>query len=190
MILALSIAVGVVIAVALFRLFFEDAADFLECIRFYFTPDFISAIRGEWAEDWWASMKLGVWLAVSIGMGFVAHYKFEQFWGSGPDAETVAARAADVAMSDEPEEEDQAGTKPAIKPTLVVTNPPVATPAGPAQSYGVKVGDVVQISALNPAIALRRATIVSIDNDQVTVRSGVDDFTVQWKNVTKIKAAK
>ena len=187
MILTLSIAVGAVMAVALFRLFFKDFSDFIECVRFYFQPNIISVFRGEWAEDWWGSTKLGVWLAISIGMGFVAHYKFEQFWGG--DAETVAARTADTIARNEPEDDGEPEPDHVIKPAVVTSNSAVVSLAGPARGYGVKVGDVVQISALSPAIALRRATIVSMDNEQVTVRSGVDDFKVPWKNVAKLKPA-
>jgi len=39
---------------------FSDWGEFWECVRFWLTPDVISLFRGEWGEDWWAEMKLGV----------------------------------------------------------------------------------------------------------------------------------
>jgi len=53
----------------------------------------------------------------------------------------------------------------------------------------VKIGDTVEISALTPAIALRRATITSMNSEQLTVRSGFEDYTVRWKDVMKLKPA-
>ena len=187
MILALSILVGVVIAVALFRLFFKDFGDFLECVRFYLTPNIISMFRGELAEDWWGSTKLGVWIAVSIGMGFVAHYKFEQSWG-GSKAEIVTARSANQNLSDE----DEAEAKPTTQRTnlamnLVPSHAANIPASAPLNSYGVKVGDVVEISAVKPPIALRRATVSAIDTNQITVRNGVDEYQVRWKDLAKLK---
>jgi hypothetical protein len=43
---------------------FKDWGDFWECVKFWLTPDIISLFRGEWIEDWWAEMKLFVWIAL------------------------------------------------------------------------------------------------------------------------------
>ena len=40
---------------------FRDWNEFVECIRFWLTPDIVSAFHGEWADDWWAEMKLWFW---------------------------------------------------------------------------------------------------------------------------------
>ena len=45
-------------------LFFRTWSDFLECVRFYFTPDRISMIRGELMEDWWGTLKLAIFVAL------------------------------------------------------------------------------------------------------------------------------
>ena len=186
MVLVLSIVVGVLIAVGLFRLFFKDATDFLECVRYYFQPDILSVFRGEWLEDWWGSTKLGVWLAVSVGMGFVAHYKFDQFWGSGSnDADVVMARSPELGEEDE----EPVPTQPPKATATTVATAQTSDLPTPAKQYGVKVGDTVQISAINPAIALRRATIASMDADQITVKNGLDDFKIRWQDVTKLKAS-
>lgn len=47
-------------------LLFDDWYDFGDAIRFWLTPDLISLIRGEWGEDWWAEMKLGIWAGACI----------------------------------------------------------------------------------------------------------------------------
>ena len=63
--LMVAIAVGILTALLLFRVFFSDLSEFGECLRFYFQPDWISAFRGEWVEDKWSTMKLFVWLCLS-----------------------------------------------------------------------------------------------------------------------------
>ena len=45
---------------------FKDWGDFWECVKFWLTPDIISAFRGEWIEDQWAQMKLFVWLVLCL----------------------------------------------------------------------------------------------------------------------------
>jgi len=51
----------------LYRVLFEDLDELWEAIRFFITPDLISAIRGEYVEDLWAELKLGVLVGVSAG---------------------------------------------------------------------------------------------------------------------------
>ena len=82
MLLWISIGAAVAVAAALYRLFFKDFSDFVECLRYYFQPNFISWLRGEWQEDWWASLKLGVWMTLSIVMGLATMYKLPHFFPS------------------------------------------------------------------------------------------------------------
>jgi hypothetical protein len=198
MLVFLSVLAAVVMGALLFRLFFEDFADFIECLRFYFQPDIISVFRGEWAEDWWATMKLGVWLVLSLGMGFVTLVKLPDLFPQLlPDqaarqrqVQTVAARTATAELS-EPAVQNQVAA--ASKVTNVGTNTTAsaqtATTGGYASRYRVKVGDTVEIAALNPAIALRRATVMAIDDEQITVKSSFDEYKVPWKELTKLKTA-
>ena len=81
MILAASILAGMFVAWLLFDTCFEDGADFLECVRYYFTPDILSMLRGEWAEDWWAEFKLGIYLAVSVGGGCLTYFGLHKWLG-------------------------------------------------------------------------------------------------------------
>ena len=61
--------------------------------------------------------------------------------------------------------------------------------SGPAGRYGVKVGDTVEISALNPVVAARHALITTMDGEQLTVRVGSDTFNIPWENLIRLKAA-
>lgn len=79
MVTLIAIAVGIVTALILFKVFFDDLGDFLECVRFWITPDIISAFRGEWDEDQWSELKLFLYLGLSIGSGLAAHYCINRF---------------------------------------------------------------------------------------------------------------
>jgi hypothetical protein len=46
---------------------FKDIDDFWESFRFWLTPDIFSAFRGEFWDDWWGELKLGVWIALCGG---------------------------------------------------------------------------------------------------------------------------
>ena len=43
---------------------FKEWDEFWECVRFWFTPNILSAFRGEYFDDVWAEMRLGLWIAV------------------------------------------------------------------------------------------------------------------------------
>ena len=60
-----AIGVSFLAALVVFRIFFSGLNDFIECVRFFLQPNWISAFRGEWAEDSWATAKLFVWFAFS-----------------------------------------------------------------------------------------------------------------------------
>lgn len=46
---------------------FNSWDEFGEAIRFWITPDLFSAFRGEFVNDWWAELKLGVWASGCMG---------------------------------------------------------------------------------------------------------------------------
>lgn len=52
------IALNIPLVVLVWRNIFGDPDEFLECLRLWFTPDWISVLNGEWSEDFWAEMKL------------------------------------------------------------------------------------------------------------------------------------
>jgi hypothetical protein len=83
---------------------------------------------------------------------------------------------------------------PTNRPDKAAAQPAPAAPAPPALPepavrYSVKVGDVVEISALKPMIAFHRAWITAMDDEQLTVRSGSDTYTVRWEDLTQLKAS-
>jgi len=46
------------------RLIFRDWQGFWECVKYWLTPDIISAFRGDYFEDWTSELKLFLWLIV------------------------------------------------------------------------------------------------------------------------------
>ena len=68
-----GIAAGGVVLALLFKPFFGDWGGFWDCVRFWFTPDIISLFCGEWEEDRWAEMKLGLWLVCGGIVGFAVY---------------------------------------------------------------------------------------------------------------------
>jgi hypothetical protein len=50
----------------LFKTMFDGWEDFADCIGYWFTPDVLSLFRGEWTEDWWAEMRLLIFLALVV----------------------------------------------------------------------------------------------------------------------------
>jgi hypothetical protein len=69
-----SILIGLLMAWLLFRFFFDDFGDFMECIRFWLTPDIVSLFRGEWMENEWATMKVFLYFGLSVGSGFATNF--------------------------------------------------------------------------------------------------------------------
>ena len=64
--------IGVAVLVLLFKPFFGAREGFFQCVKFWFTPDIISAFRGEYHEDW---------LAAGAATGFGACYGLLKFFG-------------------------------------------------------------------------------------------------------------
>lgn len=61
------VALNIPVFVFIWRKLFGDFEDFLECVRFWLTPDWISALQGEWSEDFWAELKLFGYLILCAG---------------------------------------------------------------------------------------------------------------------------
>lgn len=75
MAILLAVLVAGVTAWALYRWLFDDVYELLDCIKFCFTPDIISLLRGQWDRDWWAQLKLLVWLVMTVLMGYGTYVK-------------------------------------------------------------------------------------------------------------------
>ncbi len=50
-----------------YRVIFKDWEEFTEAVWFWLKPDLWSALRGEFFEDWWAELKLGILFAACGG---------------------------------------------------------------------------------------------------------------------------
>jgi uncharacterized membrane protein HdeD (DUF308 family) len=73
------------------KLFFDDRADFFTCIRFWLTPDIISMFRGEWAEDWWGTMRLGIFAFLC---GAIVYGEYHFIFEKADDAHAAIAQPA------------------------------------------------------------------------------------------------
>ncbi|MHC4605560.1 MAG: hypothetical protein ACYTAF_01325 [Planctomycetota bacterium] len=71
--IVLAAIVGVGVAALLFKPLFGDWHGFVDCLKFWFTPDMWSILRGQFVEDWWAEMKLGLWF-LAAGLAGVGTY--------------------------------------------------------------------------------------------------------------------
>jgi len=72
--LVLAATLAVPVSLWLWHRFFDDWDDFLECLRYWFQPDWVSLLRGEWQEDWWATLRLLIYLVCCAAI-VVALYK-------------------------------------------------------------------------------------------------------------------
>ena len=68
-----AVLIALITAAVLYVLLFEDWDEFLECVKFCFTPEIISALRGKDWEDVWAETKILLWLGISVTAGVSAY---------------------------------------------------------------------------------------------------------------------
>lgn len=99
---------------------------------------------------------------------------------------TALENGTDAARTADAKPKAPAGGNITGNPSASVSVAPLTVPH-PAVRYGVVVGDVVDISAVTPPIALHRATLTAMDNDQLTVRAGDDTFNVRWGDLINLK---
>ncbi len=79
-----GLAVALIAGQLLFRVFFEDSEDFWECVRYSFTPDVFSLFKGEYWEDKLKSLKLGVFLVICAGAGYLVFSGLDDWLRSHP----------------------------------------------------------------------------------------------------------
>jgi hypothetical protein len=77
----ITILATLVTARLLFRVFFPEPGDFGQSLRYWITPDIVSIFRGEWSDDQWASMKLLVYVGLSIGSGILTGVSLLKWFG-------------------------------------------------------------------------------------------------------------
>lgn len=69
----LSIVLGVIAGAAvmalLFKPLFGDKEEFIDCVKFWITPDLLSLLFGEYCKDRWSELKLGLWIFCGVMSG-------------------------------------------------------------------------------------------------------------------------
>lgn len=73
------------------RLFFDDWADFLGCVRFLLTPDIVSMFRGEWHDDQWSTLRLLVFVALCAA---IVYGEYHLLFAQGDQARAALAQPA------------------------------------------------------------------------------------------------
>jgi hypothetical protein len=68
------VVINVPVYVVLARWILGGWEGFVEAVRFWATPDWLSMFRGEWEADWEAEMKLGLW-AIACVAAVAVQYK-------------------------------------------------------------------------------------------------------------------
>ncbi len=72
--LIVAVIAGIGELILTFKLFFDDLADYSEAWEYFFTPDFWSIFKGEYADDVWAEFKLTIYHVGGILTGIVVYY--------------------------------------------------------------------------------------------------------------------
>ncbi len=72
--LVVCVLIDIPIIVWFARMLFPGDGDFIDAVVFWFTPDMWSLFAGQFGEDLWAEIKLGVLL---FGVGAIV---FGEFW--------------------------------------------------------------------------------------------------------------
>ena len=60
--------------------FYDSWDDFLDGLRLWFQPGWLSALRGEWSEDNWETLKLLFYLLVCASMATTAYKVAQHFF--------------------------------------------------------------------------------------------------------------
>ncbi len=45
---------------------FREWDEFVECVRFWITPEIVSAFQGEYYDSFWGKMRLGLWAILCV----------------------------------------------------------------------------------------------------------------------------
>ena len=72
--LTLAITLGLAVLYLLFKPIFGDKETFIDCIKFWIKPNFLSWLNGEGFDDWISEMKLTLWLGLGVGTGIIVHH--------------------------------------------------------------------------------------------------------------------
>ncbi len=74
------IAANIPLYIGIGRAIFGTWEDFGECLRFWFTPDIFSMLRGEFTEDAWAELKLLYFVVLCVLLVGVQYFLIERYF--------------------------------------------------------------------------------------------------------------
>ena len=63
------------------KIFFKDIEGLLTSIRFIIVPDLLSAIRGEFWDDWWESLRFVIFILVCVSLVLSEKAFIEKYFG-------------------------------------------------------------------------------------------------------------
>lgn len=75
-----AIGVGLLMAVLLFKFFFDDFAGFVECLKYWFQGKWISFFQGEYEEYRWDTFKVMIWILLSGVCGLSAYFQLPKWF--------------------------------------------------------------------------------------------------------------
>lgn len=67
----------------MYRILFDDVDELADAIKFWFTPEIISAFRGEHVDDIWAELKLGALVVCSVGLVVLEYIGIQSYLVGG-----------------------------------------------------------------------------------------------------------
>jgi len=77
----LGVIAGVGVLALLFKPFFGDRDGFIDCVKFWIKPDIFSLFSGEYFQDRWSEMKLGLWFFLGGMAGFGVYAGLMKLFG-------------------------------------------------------------------------------------------------------------
>lgn len=75
-----SAIIAIPIYIGIGRLFFDSWDDFLDSLRLLYQPQWLSALRGEWHEDNWVSLKLLLYLIFCLACATTVYKVAKYIW--------------------------------------------------------------------------------------------------------------
>jgi hypothetical protein len=75
-----AIGIGLLAAALLFKPFFDDFADFVECLKYWFLGKWIAFFQGELEEYNWVTFKLVIWILLSGLFGLSAYFQLPKWF--------------------------------------------------------------------------------------------------------------
>ena len=79
--IVLAVLAGLVTMALLFKPLFGDLEGLQEALGYCLKPDFLSWIQGEWGEDFWAELRVSIWIGSGVLVGLAVYSGLEKLLG-------------------------------------------------------------------------------------------------------------